>query len=356
MSKRRDKGLKLLAKGKVFQVKEGEFIVQSERGDKEYRVVWSKDRWTCNCPDFKKRVKCKHIYASLYYLAVRDVKNAVMVLDDKKCRYCGRDDEVIKKGIRYNKSGPVQMYYCKRCKKKFSARTGFGGMKKRVEAIVAAIDLYFRGLSLRQVAQHLRASYKVEVSHKTVHNWIRKYVNLINEFVKSSLNSNRWHADESVVKVKGEHIRIWTLLDSETRFVLAVHISRSRDAEDAAELFKKGLAVSGKPDELITDGLKSYEKATEQELPGIVHVQSSLREGMNNRMERFFKDVRRRVKTMDGFEKDEGVKTFADGYCIYHNFIKKHGALNGMTPAQFAGLSKDCSWLELILRAAKLKG
>ena len=66
MSKRRDKGLKLLADGKVFQVKEGESVVKSEKGDKEYMVVWNRNRWTCECPDFKKGVKCKHIYASMY--------------------------------------------------------------------------------------------------------------------------------------------------------------------------------------------------------------------------------------------------------------------------------------------------
>lgn len=44
MSKRRDKGLKLLADGKVFQVKEGESVVKSEKGDKEYMVVWNRNR------------------------------------------------------------------------------------------------------------------------------------------------------------------------------------------------------------------------------------------------------------------------------------------------------------------------
>ncbi|WP_456469486.1 hypothetical protein [Archaeoglobus sp.] len=52
MSKRKDKGLKLLAEGRVFQLREGEFIVKSERGDGEYRVTWSRDRWVCSCPDF----------------------------------------------------------------------------------------------------------------------------------------------------------------------------------------------------------------------------------------------------------------------------------------------------------------
>ncbi len=229
-------------------------------------------------------------------------------------------------------------------------------MKKRADTIVSALDLYFRGLSLRQVAQHLKASYNVQVSHKTVHNWIKRYVKLVNEFVKSvKVESSRWHADETVVKVRGEHIRIWSLLDSETRFVIAVHISKSRGVEEAKKLFENGLEKSGKPDEVITDGLKSYEAAVEQEFSDVIHVQSSLREGMNNRMERFFKELKRRVKPMESFKTDEGAKTFAEGYSIFYNFIKEHQSLNNKTPAQFAGIVDDRNWLKLIQRASRAK-
>lgn len=94
-----------------------------------------------------------------YYLAIQNLSIASKKLtNEKRCRWCGLDDMVIKKGIRYNRSGPVQIYYCKRCKKKFSSRTGFEGMKSRASAVVTALDLYFRGLSLRQVAQHLEST------------------------------------------------------------------------------------------------------------------------------------------------------------------------------------------------------
>lgn len=355
MSKRRNAGIKLLAEGSVMEIEEGKFIVRS--GNRNYRVTWSRDKWICECPDFEKRgKKCKHIYAVMYYLAIQDIKSAVSSLDEMKCLQCGKSDMVIKKGIRYNKSGPVQQYYCKRCKRKFSARTGFSGMKKRADAIVSALDLYFRGLSLRQVAQHLKASYNIQVSHKTVHNWIKRYVRLVNEFVKSvKIESSRWHADETVVKVKGEHIRIWSLLDSETRLVIAVHISKSRGVDEAKKLFENGLEKSSKPDEVVTDGLKSYETAVEQEFSDVIHIQSSLREGMNNKMERFFKELKRRVKSLESFKTSEGAKTFAEGYSIFYNFIKEHQSLNNKTPAQFAGIINNRNWLELIQRALEAK-
>lgn len=113
------------------------------------------------------------------------------------------------------------------------------------------------------------------------------------------------------------------------------------------------MEVSKKPEEIVSDGLKSYEKAISQEFSGVIHIQSSLREGLNNRAERFFKELKRRVKVMDGFKTQEGTETFVEGYKIYYNFIKKHSSLNGQTPAQSAALSKGCNWLELILRASK---
>jgi len=113
------------------------------------------------------------------------------------------------------------------------------------------------------------------------------------------------------------------------------------------------LEVSKKPEEIVSDGLKSYEKAISQEFSGVIHIQSSLREGLNNRAERLFKELKRRVKVMDGFKTQKGTETFVEGYKIYYNFIKKHSSLNGQTPAQSAALSEGCNWLELILRASK---
>ena len=106
---------------------------------------------------------------------------------------------------------------------------------------------------------------------------------------------------------------------------------------------------------MVTDGLKSYETAVEQEFSDVIHVQSSLREGMNNKMERFFKELKRRVKSLESFKTSEGAKTFAEGYSIFYNFIKEHQSLNNKTPAQFAGIINNRNWLELIQRALEAK-
>jgi len=359
MSKRKTKGIQLIAKGYVKQINTSDFLVRSERDQNRwYKVKWIKNRWECDCADYSKRKKkCKHIYAVCYYLDLKDLSQVKKFFNEKKCRKCGLDDMVIKKGFRYNRSGPVQVYYCKRCKVKFTGRTAFEGMKNKASIVAAALDLYFRGLSLRQVAQHIESAHGVKISHATVYNWIKKYVELVNEFVKT-LNvksSERWHADETLVKVKGDHVVLWSLLDSETRFLIAMHVSSSKNEKDASELIRKGIKASeSKPMEIVTDGLSSYAKAIKNEFNRhqLIHIQSSLREGINNKMERFFGTIKSRVKVARSFRSEEGVNRFASGYNIHYNFVKRHEALNGRTPSEVAGITNDrYTWLDLIMSA-----
>lgn len=99
-------------------------------------------------------------------------------IDPSCCPKCNSNKFVIKRGFRYNKSETVQRYFCKKCGIKFSNRTVFKGMKNKIAAIVSALDLYFRGISLRQIAEHLELTHGIKVSHGTIHNWVKRYVDL----------------------------------------------------------------------------------------------------------------------------------------------------------------------------------
>lgn len=68
---REERGLKLLSEGAVKRVDEELYTVKSQTGIGTYRVE-NKDGWNCNCPDhIKRELDCKHIYATRYYLEVR---------------------------------------------------------------------------------------------------------------------------------------------------------------------------------------------------------------------------------------------------------------------------------------------
>ena len=369
LSKREFKSIQIVVNNGVIPVNQSKFLVRSQLNpNKWYEVVWQRNRWCCNCEDYTKRNKrCKHIHAVCYYIALQDLTLEVKNLNtESHCPKCGSETSVIKRGIRYNRSGPVQRYYCNNCRIRFVCRTAFERMRSKAAAIVSALDLYFRGLSLRQVAEHLEFTYGIKVTHGTIHNWIKKYVQLVNEYVKTLRvnSSSTWHMDDTLVKVSGRHMVLWALLDSETRFLLALHISSKRGAEEAQVLIRKGLKTAkNEPTELISDGLGSYHVAIEREFKvnhkkhNITHIQGPLTASFNNKMERFHGVLKNRVKTMCRLNSEKTAKTFAKGFEVYYNFIKPHKALNGKTPAQAVGLtSKKNNWLDLILNADKRTG
>ncbi|KXB02193.1 hypothetical protein AKJ43_02290 [candidate division MSBL1 archaeon SCGC-AAA261D19] len=211
------------------------------------------------------------------------------------------------------------------------------------------------------MAEHLETSHGVKISHTTVHNWLKKYVKLVGQHVKTlaGKTSERWHADETLVRVQGRHMVLWGLLDSETRFLIATHISQRRGEKDARTFLRKGVEVSKrKPAEVVTDGLTSYPSAIEQECSEddpLIHLQGPLSEALNNKMERFFRTVKARTKVAGGFGSEEGAKRFAEGFAIYYNFMKNHRSLGGNTPAQAMGLGPKRSWLDLITAAINSK-
>lgn len=354
MKKRELAAVKLLAQeGGVRKVDDRTFLVRSQSDPSRwYRVTWGDDRWECDCPDFlKRRRKCKHIYAVGYHLARGELASSVAV----RCPECGSPD-VVRRGMRHNRRGPVQTYSCKRCGVRFTPGA-FRGMRCSPSAIVAALDLFFRGISTRQIAEHLRMCYGIKVSHSSVHGWIRKYTQLVGEHLSaiSPRVGERWHADETVVRVGGRHMNLWMLLDSETRFLIAARITEGKREEDARALLREGAKKCSPPTEIVTDGNPSYIEAVRKEIPpDAVHISAPLSSGLNNRIERLCGTIKDRLKAMRGFRNERGAEMFVKGFALHYNFVREHKAL-GRTPAEEAGL-RSMSWTDLLETASQHSG
>ena len=361
-----NKGIQIVRTGKLKKIDDANYLVQSQaNAEIWYKVQWERNHWICNCPDYEKhKSKCKHVHSIIYFQTLETIKSGVEChISEKNCPKCGLDDQIVKDGPRYNRSGPVQRYICRRCKKRFSERaTGFKGMKNKAEIVAGALDLYYRGLSLRQITQHLETSHHIKISYATVYYWIKKYIAIITQYTEG-LNANlseRWHADETILKVSGRHLLLWSLLDSETRFLVATHVSQKRGEEDASILLKKGANRSNeKPMEIVTDGLASYDGAIQKEFGldpknPLIHLQGPLTKGLNNKMERLNETIKTRTNTMAGLYNQETTTRFADGFSVYYNFIRTHAALHGMTPAMMAGITAErYTWLDLIMKSSK---
>jgi len=360
-------GLAIAQEGLVKRVSNDSYLVQSRGADTTFEVRWIRGKWCCQCSaSFTRRALCEHIHA------VSITKNPSNPDGAEGKRLCPRCDSTspfhVRNGVRDNKYGIAQVYKCTLCGLRFVDRPGFKKMRSNPQAIMASLDLYFKGVSLSNISAHLLDFYYVKVTPTSVYNWIRKYMTLIEEYTRHlhPAVSDRWHADETKVKVKKgqRHAYLWDLMDSETRFIIAKHLSFSRGSKEAGELLSEALAKAQKePELLITDGLRSYGSAIDEKrerglLKSMDHRSGvGLRDGSNNPIERVHGTLKERTKTLRGLGNITSGQVFTDGLVAYYNYIRPHSALSWGTPAESAGVGVNGPnrWRSLIEAASRGK-
>ena len=376
MSDSREKRGRAIANhaNQIIRLSEKSYRVASQSGHGAYDVTRTQAfavGWICTCLDFTYReAKCKHIWAVEFSTKLREVvqPSATIIepIDVHACLYC-QSPKIVRDGIRHNNHGNIQKFNCKSCGRYFTINLGFERMKHSPQGITTAMQLYFSGESLRNTAKSLRL-IGVEVSHKTVYFWIKKYVSLMEKYlgqIKPQV-SDTWRADEMYLKIKGNPKYLYALLDDETRFWIAKEVAGdkfSREApEYASQLFRQGKEVAGKkPLTLITDGLHAYELAYRREFyahqkPVTKHVEHVTWRGErgNEKMESFNGNtVRSREKVMRSLKRED--TPILTGMQIYHNHVRPHMGLGGKTPAELAGIQVkgENKWLTLIQNASQ---
>ena len=280
----------------------------------------------------------------------------------------------MKRGPRKTRKGKVQPYFCKDCERKFAVNDGFERMRRTPESITIALDLYFKGISLRNIVDHLKQFYCVEVSHVAVFKWIKKYVKLMKEYVDQLVPqvSGIWHSDEMTLNIRNldnhENLRwMWNVMDNESRFWLASQITEKRETTDARNVLAEARNLAKiRPMAIVTDGLRAYQHAITKEFytmkaPRTQHVRvpNTRNRSNNNMVERLQGTIRERNKTMRGLDNEDSAQTIIDGMRIYYNFIRPHMSLNGKTSAQQAKINlrlKENKWLSLVKKSVSQHG
>jgi transposase-like protein len=372
--------LEILSKGdQIKRINADSYRVNSQSGNGSYLVTRHGKEWSCECSDYVNRqVVCKHIYAVYFSLGLRQnvfakVEPIVEVLTPDGCKTCGSVN-VIKIGVRHNLHGNVQRYLCKDCGHKFVHNEGFEKTKATSKAITIALDLYFKGVSQRKIVEHLKMFEGVKVSQPCVLKWIRKYLALMKDYLDQFTPQLgcMWHSDETMINVRktepidGENYSwAWNLLDHETRFLIASEVTKHRNIEDARKVLQDGKEVANGqvPDFIITDKLPAYKQAVTKEFytmkkPRTQHVKlKNIKEGTNNNIvERLHGTIKERTKVMRGMDSDDSAQKMMDANKVYYNFLRPHAALDGLTPAEKAGIDLQLEgnkWEELIRKAKK---
>ena len=274
------------------------------------------------------------------------------------CKYCS-SERAVKNGHVHSK----QFYLCTNCGHKFVEPKAFPKMRTKGRVVATAIDLYFEGLSVRKVQIQVDKIFGVKVSQVAVWKWIKKYANLVSDFVETLMPNliGIYKVDETALKCKGVQKWFWEIIDEPTKFLVASHLSGSRTTKDAIALFDKSLKVAKrKPISIYVDGLPAYvkgyskvfwtmRKATRPELIRKIGLRAV---NSNNSVERLHGTLKDRVKPMRGLKGEQTTRTLLKGWVAHYNYVRKHQSL-GKTPAQASGIELEDSWHVLIKRAIK---
>lgn len=256
-----------------------------------------------------------------------------------KCKYCGFGDVV-----KFGTYKGVQRWWCKVCKRKFVDTDALYKMKTPIRQIASALSGYYGGMSLNAIKRHLEQQYETGFTDAGIYNWLIRFTkDAIKEARKHTPSvGDVWVADETVIKIGGQNVWFWDIIDAKTRFLLASHLSTARTTKDALTLMKLAEKRAGRiPELILTDKLKAYLDATELAWGADAkHVPSKgfVKPMNTNLIERFHGTLKDRTKVMRGLKKLKTARLLLDGWLVHYNFFRPHEALGDRTPAEKAGI------------------
>lgn len=281
------------------------------------------------------------------------------------CPHC-KGQEIVKRGFFQTKAnGQRQRYYCKACKAKFIEQDAFYRMRNSPQKITMCLDLFYKGISTRQIQVHLQSFYPHNSSWVSIYNWVIKYATQISHFTdKLNLKiGEEVQTDEMEYKQHGNPSWFIDSIDTKTRYLIASNYTKDRNLKELIKVIRK---IRDKTEyqlkTITTDGFVAYPKAIRKVYGYSLYskknliqhhvVNASQGEGFNHKIERMHNSIRQRTKTFRGFHGSfNSARTLMKGYEVYYNFIRQHQALNGKTPSELATdlrLNSRNKWLELI--------
>ncbi len=266
------------------------------------------------------------------------------------CKFC-QSSHVIK----YGTDKGTQMYFCRDCNHKFARTDTIPQMQNSTRDIADALNMYYEGMSLNEIRRNFIQQDKNYISKISAYNWVQRFTkHAVKEADKYHPKvGSVWIADETVLDIDGKNVWFWDIIDADTRFLLASHMSVTRTSRDAKELMEKARERAGKnPRVIYTDKLRAYLEGIEQTFGSeTTHKHGSPFDVENNTnyIERFHSTIKERTKVMRGLRTMDTAKDFMDGWLIHYNFFRPHMSLNDKTPAEVAKLNFPFhNWKEVV--------
>ena len=266
--------------------------------------------------------------------------NQVKTLSSVSCKNCG--SAVI---VKFGTYKGVQLYYCKTCNRKFKCDSDLFHMKTSVEQISSTLEMYYSGSSVKDIKNFLVQKYQNNRSKQTIFSWMDKYSHEAIEIANGYHPEvgERWITDETVVRIAGQNVWIYDILDVKTRFLLATRMALSRTSHNTEMLMKEASKHAGGkiPEVVIMDANSSFADGIEKAFgsnAGHIQSKSFAEKDDNQRMERWHETLNERTKIIKRLKTIDSATRVINGFLVSYNFFKPHESSDAKTPAETANI------------------
>ena len=97
-------------------------------------------------------------------------------------------------------------------------------LRTNINVVIDALYMYFvHSVTTRAISQYLLDRKNIKISHVSIYKWIKVlevYLKILFYAPQNLNQSDERHVDETVIKIKGKRYYIWTLINSETRYII----------------------------------------------------------------------------------------------------------------------------------------
>ena len=214
-------------------------------------------------------------------------------------------------------------------------------MKTPSRQIASALGMYYGGMSLDAIQQQFRQDHDNDMSESNYWNWVERFTN---EAIKQSKDfkpavGDHWVADETYMKLGRRKVYFWDIIDADTRYLLATHVSFTRSSRDAKRLMELAEERAGKtPKVVVTDKLASFISGIEDAYGADAeHRQGGpfdLDENSTSLIERFHRTLEQRTEVFQKYKDIDTIRLLTSGWLINYNFFKQNEGIGNIPPAQ----------------------
>lgn len=145
------------------------------------------------------------------------------------------------------------------------------------------------------------------------------------------------------MRINGVQHYLWRAVDHEGE-VLEAYATKHRDKKAAVRFLRKLLKRHGRPDELVTDGVRSYGAALKE---GGAEDRQVIGRWENNRVENSHQPFRRRERAMLRFRRMGSLQTFAAVHSSVHNLLNTERSLSSRDTFKLARAAALAEWRAL---------